>query len=113
MRRAFAITISVLSIALLTSTSRAHAQGGFDAEAQDTCEQAVEQQVKSGNPNAANIGYDTPRVAQVETVANVKGKGHFDGEHGKTGFSYTCVYKITTGDASDVHVNMSGNTASN
>lgn len=110
MRHAFAITISVLSIALLTS--QAHAQG-FDFEAQDTCEQAVDQQVKNGNPNAANIGYDTPKVAQVETVANVRGKGHFDSDHGKTAFSYTCVYKITTGDASDVHVNMSGATASN
>lgn len=110
MRRAAAIAISVFSIAFLAH--RAEAQG-FDGVALDTCQQAVDEQVKGSHHSAANFDYGNAKTAQVEMKTSVKGKGRFDGDKGKTEFSYSCVYNIQSGDASDVHVNMSGATASN
>lgn len=110
MRCISAIAISVFSIALLSQHAQAQ---GFDAVALDVCLRAVDGQVKSSHPNASNLDYANAKTSQVEMQTNVKGKGHFDGDHGKTEFSYSCVYNLQSGDASNVHVTMSGTTASN
>jgi hypothetical protein len=110
MRHVSAFAISVLTLVSLTSTARA---GAFDYLAQDSCQQAVEEKIKTTNSDASDIAYSGEKMSQVETNTSVKGKGNFKSGGSKQGFTYTCNYNIVSGDASGVSVHMNSATASN
>ncbi|HEX8711727.1 MAG TPA: hypothetical protein VF730_07625 [Terracidiphilus sp.] len=110
MRQVSAFAISVLTLLSLTSAARA---GAFDAMAQNSCEQAVEEKIKASHSDASDIAYSGERMNQAETNTSVKGKGNFTVGGNKQSFSYTCNYNIVSGDTSGVNVQMSSATASN
>lgn len=110
MRHVSAFAISVLTLLSLTSTARA---GSFDAMAQNSCEQSVEEKLKASHSDASDIAYSGEKMNQTEMNTSVKGKGNFTAGGNKQSFSFTCNYNIVSGDTSGVNVQMSGATASN
>lgn len=110
MRHVSAFAISVLTLLSLTSTARA---GAFDAMAQNSCEQSVEEKLKASHSDASDIAYSGEKMNQSESNTSVKGKGNFTAGGNKQSFSFTCSYNIVSGDTSGVNVQMSAATASN
>jgi hypothetical protein len=110
MRQVSAFAISVLTLLSLNSTAQA---GAFDAMAQNSCEQSVEEKLKASHSDAADIAYSGEKMNQTETSTSVKGKGNFTTGGSKQSFSFTCNYNIVSGDTSGVNVQMGSATASN
>jgi hypothetical protein len=110
MRHESVFAITAFSFLLLVQPASAQSFAGV---AQDTCQQAVSAKVKGGNSDASDFAFGNAKIKQSEMKTDVKGSGHFDSGKGKASFNYSCAYNITTGDASDVHVNVQNATASN